>query len=282
MPVTVRTSWSLGGVLAGLLVLPCAAGVGVPADDAAGDWRRGDLHEEVPVKTGARIVVENAWGDVRLRTLQDEHVAVFGSLQAGPGQALPSVGLHDAEPALLRVRVQSGAARPSVVRADLAVFVPRGCPVEIRTTHGRIFLKGVAAPVVMTSETGDLQLKTRGPVEATTERGNIEALLETGDWQGPINLRARQGNIQAGLGRAPRGRVHVHTAGRITSDFSMQVTHAAGGGPKHAVLHFGRAPRAWWGWWRDPLPEVQLHSELGDVAVLRTFTEMMEATADAP
>jgi len=181
---------------------------------------------------GARIAIESAHGDVRVRGAATDEVEVTAVLQHAEGDPLRlEVRVDDSGPTL-RIGVAAGAAGGGETvetaemrrrRADLVVMVPSGVPLLVRTVDGRLEVKGLVAAVDAASRGGAIVLQVGGEVHARSEWGAVEVVLEAGAGPRPATIETLTGDVLVWLPREADVTATVESRGEITTDYSLAI-----------------------------------------------------------
>jgi hypothetical protein len=237
------------GCLLLLVVLPLAAQEPPPADWTIDNWRwRGELAPSTSIE------VDNPWGDVRLR-----------AADAGEMESSAMIQRRNADPVRAEVRVlrRGSVIRFEVVypatprgdlhRVDLALFVPKGAPVAVRTEAGMIQAPGLANDLRLRSTSGKIAASTSGTAHVDTRDGEIDVTLAGAVWSSPPRLESRDGDITLRLDATSEARVDVRTRGEITVKAPARLERRRSG----AVVTFGHGTK--------PL---SLQTRSGDVTLL--------------
>lgn len=218
-----------------------------------------DGHEELSIERTSwaesigserPVVVDNPWGDVRLRFGGWQGVLeVQGVLQQpGDGGARLVVEVEtDDDRIVVRVaaRIKEGASTDvlaaSRARADVVAMVPAGPPVRVSTAGGLIDGKGVRGDLTARSESGAVRVREiHGTLDLESDRGELEATLVAGAAGRPQRLVTVTGDITVYCADAANLDVRLATSGTLTTDFSLEVEHRDGEEPdKRAAARVG-------------------------------------------
>ncbi len=182
---------------------------------------------------GSLNVEEHLGTDIEVFVRRSARAPTREAMQAALAALLVEVDREqDPETVVVTGRIATARAFPpwEDLTLRLEIGVPAGTAVDVRTTSGRIELRGLT-----------------GPVRATTASGRIFAdglRSPAGSDQDPVLLRTGDGNIQ---GEDLEGRVHAETAeGRIrllgrlqevtavSADGRIEVEVAAGGAARES------------------------------------------------
>ncbi|MEM6455471.1 MAG: hypothetical protein AAF772_10285 [Acidobacteriota bacterium] len=236
-----------------LLVLLAAttAGLGAAADEPAlpDGWAlTRDTGERPLPAPDAAIVVDNRYGDVRVRVHPDVTVSWLGMRQ-GPiddplGLVVRVVDASDAgtgSPLTITVERPAGldAAALDGRRLDLTLFLPPTAPLRVTTDDGLIQVRSLRAPLVARSTSGKLALRLGGPVDAATVDGPIDLRLTTRQWSTPIRVETERAPIDLHLTPGTHANLVAETRGSITTDFSIDIERLDRDRHKRAVAVLG-------------------------------------------
>lgn len=203
------------------------------------------IHWTGAIAPGVQIVIDNPFGDVRLRfggyTHQVEMQAVAqvpdlaASFELVPKQSNELLTISPALPAGKLVAVGQ--------RIDIVVFIPKDHPVKISTASGAIEVRGVKSDITLRSEAGNVQLRgVSGLIDAQTEQGSIEVAMDNPTAGGTQRLATSTGMIVASFSEQANAELRLATSGLIGTEFSVEVTQLRGSEPnKEGVIRLGNA-----------------------------------------
>ncbi len=235
--------------LLSLALLPAAAQEPPPADWTIDNWRwQGELAPSTSVE------VDNPWGDVRLRASdarEMESSAMIQRRNADPVRAEVRVSRRGS--VIKFVVAYPAAPRGDLHRVDLALFVPKGAPVAVRTRAGMIQARGLANDLRLRSTSGNVVVSTSGTVRIDTREGDVDVTLSGSAWSSAPRLVSRDGDITLRLDAESEARVDVRTRGEITVKAPARLERRRSG----AVVTFGHGTK--------PL---SLHTRSGHVTLL--------------
>jgi hypothetical protein len=232
------------------------------------------------IENASRLEVYNRFGDVRLRFGgTGRMVEVTAAVQQlDPSGSRLEVTVDDtSDPATVSVvRNQPKGSNPDGgevdrSRADLVVLVPAGLAVVARGERGLVDCRGLESDVDLATVSGPIRVRsTSGRVTAHSDRGEIAAVLTAGVTEAPQSLETITGSIEVWVNDTAALDVTLATSGRLTSDFSMQVSHHDREEPdKVATVKVGAGGR-----------HLELASRRGDLA-LRRLMAVEELTPGA-
>jgi len=220
------------------------------------------------VRAGERIVVENLFGDVRVRGGEAGRLQLWSVGQRHADDPRPWTLVSESTDGVVSVRVAPPAPAPSERaewakrRADLTLFVPPAAGLDVRTDQGTLEIRGVSAAVTARSVGGEIRLRVDGPLDVASDRGAIRAVLTARSWARGSRLETVTGPIELDFPPGSAARVVLETQGELASDFSMAVERL-GKLSKRAVAELGGGGA-----------EIRLTSQRGDLKI----RELLEAT----
>lgn len=258
-----RRPWVALGIAAVWAWLPTAA---LPGQELE-DWSIERGRRELAFDGSRRVVVSGRHGDVRVRPGEPGVVELSWVAQRHPKDGFAATVEVRREEALFVTPgfVDAGGAPVSKLptvprrRIDLVVYVPAETEVEIRGDRDLAEVKGLEAPVVATTDGGDIAIVTTGPVTARTERGEIEATLVRLSWEGASRFESLTGSVTVRLPPEPDVVVRGETFGELTTDFSVEIERRPPSVKKHFVMTLG-----------DPARRLTVTSNRGGIRILRS------------
>ena len=155
-------------------------------------------------------------------------------------------------------------------RIDVTVLVPATTPLDVRTLHGRGKVKSMRSDVVAHSESGILEIATKGSVRATNNYGSIHADMGSASWSSPLAFETVSGIVRVDLPWEAVFVADIETRGAITSDYSIDIAWQEGSSLKRGQVSNGRDDS-----------KIRVKSHQGNVRLLRkldTFRESRPAT----
>jgi hypothetical protein len=191
---------------------------------------------------GKPVVVDNPYGDVRLRFGGFAHALEINAVFQRPTAAAPIVLQPVDEPGryLIAPRLPAGAVVAEGQRLDIVVFVPIGHAASARTERGLIESHGVRGNVDLRSTSGDIKIRgTQGSVQAQTGAGSIEASFNTAPVSSHQHLATTTGNIVLAIDDRLDAELELATSSVFSTEFSLDVTPTPGQEPNkraHTVV----------------------------------------------
>lgn len=162
---------------------------------------------ELPMVSGERLELRNAWGDIRLSRSQDDRLRVKARKRVWAATAADAT--REAEALSVQPRREGSTVYLGVrrvegrVRVDMAVLVPDGVAVVLDVAKGDVRVEGL-----------------HGRVEVHVARGDVTLR----DVDGDVHLDVKSGDIVAGVvrgkvsGRVLNGDVDATECGGVTLD----------------------------------------------------------------
>jgi hypothetical protein len=160
------------------------------------DWTIDNFRRTEPLAPAARLAVLNPYGDVRLRAADGGEVEVSAMIQRRASEpATAQVKIRRHRDRLIIEVVYPAASRSKLRRVDLAVFVPVGVPVAVRTRDGLIEERELANDVELEpEEIVELRgAETVGPSVPTSFDGDLRDLPRVREWRPAIRSRRSRG-----------------------------------------------------------------------------------------
>jgi hypothetical protein len=241
-----------------------------PLAEAVAEGERIDLITQLP--PGTPILIDNPYGDVRLRFGGYEHqVEVHGVLQQ-PVAAAPiaTAPVQDQSGWRLQPRLPEGAILSEGQRLDLVLYVAEGLPVRVITESGLIEVRGVKADFSARSRSGNIRVRgVSGVVDLETDEGRIEVALERAPAGSQQRLRTRTGPIIAGVADDLHSRIVLSTSAVFGTEYSLQVEHLSGQEPNKRAQAVVGEPRA----------DLEIGSLRGEIRLLRRAAAFVPVSA---
>lgn len=274
-------------VLGSLLAAACGcASVQPPKADPASTTSAGSpspafqiqrVDTSARLEAGQKVLIDNPYGDVRLRFGgYEHHVDVHAVIQQPEGAAAITL-----EPAATETgyriapRLPEGSLLAPTQRVDLVVFVAEGHALEVRTEQGLIECRSIRADVDLHSTSGNITIRgVRGRIQAETGAGHIEAALRTAPTGSSQKLSTTTGNLIVAVNDQLNARLGLATSGLFATEYSLAVEQLDGREPnKRAEAVIG-----------EPAASIELASLRGEIRLLRwrDFQEPDAVPAEAP
>jgi hypothetical protein len=258
LPVAALACLSLG-----LLPPLSAAAQESEASGIPADWSIERIEAGVEAKGLERLVIENPWGDVRVRTFAESRLEWIAAAQRQrEDPRLERVELEgEGAERTLRAAFADLEAAPGPGwerrRIDLAVTVPAGVALRIVTARGLAEARGAFGALEVESGAGAVRLRVSGgPLRVRTDSGEISAVLGPERWSQPASFESTTGNVVVTFAPATDADVVLEGTGMLATDYSLSVEKT---GPR---TRRGRAKLGAGG------PEVRLASRTGDLRII--------------
>lgn len=259
-----------------LLLIPLLAG-GLTDTGDMGDWLITRFDHSQPLGAARSVEISNPYGDIRTRTANDASVYVHAVIQRqkqDPPRLDIQVTEQDGAVIIAVVEKQPAEALPETTppqRVDVAALVPPAAHLRISTRHGLAESKGHRADLRVETSDGKINVRTKGTLDARSERGTITATFQQRTWSGPSRIETHSGDITVLLLENPDVLVSIDTAGDITTDYSLNITPVPGSKRKEAVAAIGQA-----------VHPLTLKSAVGNIKLSRLFDLLRSAPESVP
>lgn len=182
---------------------------------------------------GGEVEIINPWGDVYIRHNRGgRNVGLSGVIQRlGNPAAIEQIDLR-ASRDHVRLEVSypegtnltpDGFERPG--RVDLAVLVPEGSILRVRTRDGSITGKRVRSNIEARSESGRIDLSTTGWLDAQTDSGDIQLVLIGERWSRAHRARSESGSIAFEFPTKAAMHVEARSAGKLSAEPEALASH---------------------------------------------------------
>lgn len=213
---------------------------------ASGDWQIHRSTWQEDIVRGTPIEIHNHYGDVRIRGKKDITVDITAHTQKHKNDKHLIAITHKREQNKLVIQVayagndQDTFKKSGKRRLDMAVFIPEGSPLTVRTHKGLIQARGIVGDVDYFSERGNIYSKNKGHVVIGSRQGDITAALLDTTWKKPAKIESQLGDIEVHLPLGPSLSVNARTAGQITTDYSLTIDHKPKSIEKLAKVKIGK------------------------------------------
>ncbi len=176
------------------------------------------LHWEADLSAPLRLVIHNAYGDVRLRQSEtSEFIYHAVSQYTAPHQARLDVVKKPGE-IHFNLVYDSPPPEGAVNRIDLALIVPAGLTLDIRIENGTLSSKSLHNPITARSQGADIKLKSDRSVDLFSQNGDIDFTQLAGTEPPTTRLQSHTGTVTHRYSLAQAPKVEVHTGGMVTSN----------------------------------------------------------------
>jgi hypothetical protein len=217
------------------------------AQAAEAEWTVDNVRWTGALAPATALEIVNPWGDVRLRAADAGEVETSAMAQRRPSDPVRAeVAVERPRGTrrhggrrhqVLRIEVRyPQPPRGDLHRVDIAVFVPAGAPVTVRTADGMIQAPGLRNDLELETRGGDVVAATSGTVRASSESGDIEVDLEAGAWARAPRLVSSRGDVSLRLAKDVDATARIR-ARELSLPPSGRVLRRRAGA---AVVSFGR------------------------------------------
>jgi len=210
------------------------------------DWVIEQVTRSHEVDGSKSVTIVNPYGDIRVRGGDDKEISLYATLQhhTDDTETPEFIFIRDGDRLELETSYPDVADNPlpqrfSKRRTDIALFVPSGLRLTLKTLDGRAESKGHKGHLVIEARAGQIIAATKGVVEARTESGDIRIEFRNRDWRGPSTIESISGDINVFMMSDPHVTVDIDTAGTITTDYSIEISHTPGSSRKIARAVIG-------------------------------------------
>ena len=228
----------------------CAAAVGgcattppqAPKDANDARIERTDKSFDIPSGV-ARVAIDNPWGEINVRARDEREVGIHAVIQRLPPK-FPAVTFRshrDGDTLHIDVLV-AGASRasgaPAPARADLAVYVPSELAIVLATTDARISATRRAGPIEATTDSGEIQASSLSRLDLHSRSGQIRAIEIGKRWPGESRIATETGRIVLLVPTFGDVALEARTGGALSTGFGLSV-HALADGGHEAHARYG-------------------------------------------
>lgn len=176
----------------------------------------------IDVSSGGQVHVENEFGDVTVEVWSNKYVSVAATVVAGSAKPARSPIVVDNRGKFLLISVVRSPIDP-VVAIHLYVRIPDTSHLEVVTTSGRIFLRGLSSSGSLKSQSGDIQTTLPAQVSANINARSVRGIVKS-------DLAAKTSDshsLQARLGSASQALDAQSESGQITISTEEGLTATA-------------------------------------------------------
>jgi hypothetical protein len=206
-----------------------------------------------PVR-GGFIRIVNELGEVHLRNSDDGMVTLLEAVQArsAPERNL-QVQVERNEHSL--ILSYPAAGRAADTRVDLAVLVPPGFPVEVRTVDGRVEARKLHNQISVVTRSGNIVVSTDTRQQLVSLTGQIRAYLIDSPKLSGSSYQTQTGDISMFIPDRPFS-LQASTDGLIESELPLETFTC----PRSACARMGVLVSDW---------QVMVQSETGNIDLFR-------------
>jgi hypothetical protein len=194
-------------------------------------------------KSIARVEIVNRHGEINVRGNDESAVGIHAVIQRMPPD------LANAE---LRSRREGDTLRIEAVfprtqddragRIDLAVYVPASLAIALTTRAGRIAARKRQGPLEATTESGEILASSHARLALHSGSGQIRAIAIGKRWNGESRVSTDSGRIVLLVPTFGDIALDAQTGGRLSTDFGLSVQQSKG--LSSARAHYGAGSSA--------------------------------------
>ena len=244
--------------------------------DVLKDWIIERTEYSAVLQDHTVVAVTNHFGDIRVRTSNDDMISIFAITQRHIKDVIKSqIQIDSVENTLqIAVKYPSQADNKDANhindiditnrRVDISLLIPKYATLSMNTIDGRIESKGHLGPIQAKTDSGQVILVTRGPVNVSSDDGPITITFKNDKWSAPSSVESSTGKIHVLFIENPDINVEMQTAGTITTDYSVEISNnIPASAQKQATARIGKATH-----------QLKIKSSLGPVILSRIFNMM--------
>ncbi len=208
-------------------------------------WRLQRREATIPLDGVTEVVIVNRAGGVLVKPVSGT-TGTAASLLITNHQTLGTDPDHgelpyrlSADDGRLEIEVPAPAAPDKPERLDLSLLLPAHLSLSITTADGAVEVNGFSGPVAVVTGRGDVRIATSGPLQVTTEHGEVHAEFRSIDPQAADRIETVNGSIRVVLPQRASVRALVSTRGELSTDFSIVLSRHPATGEKQAIATIG-------------------------------------------
>lgn len=153
----------------------------------------------LPVPPDSRVVIQNALGDISVRSGEDSQIHVDGKKNIKAWSETDAEHIASAVAVEIakngdayEVHAVNAGRGDSRVRLDLDIATPKNTSLTIRNERGDVFASDMNKPLVITNTRGNVEARdTAGDVTVATGKGNVQV----SDTKGSVKISGHGGEI---------------------------------------------------------------------------------------
>lgn len=239
--------------LAGGLLGGCASSPEEKHVDAVQTERRDqefDLDKSI-----ARVEIVNRHGEINVRGNDEPAVGIHAVIQRMPPELASAELRSRRDGDTLHIEAVFPRAqhdRPG--RIDLAVYLPSSVAIALTTRDGRITARKRQGPIEATTDSGEIQASSHARLALHSDTGQIRAIAIGRRWNGESRVSTASGRIVLLVPTFGDIALDAQTGGRLSTGFGLSVQQRDGTSSAHA--RYGRGSSA-----------LVVHSTSGDVVL---------------
>ena len=204
----------------------------MPCDERVVEWLREESHRPRVLCTASDATLANALA---------AHVGLFDAVIASDGAANLS-GARKAD-ALVARYGERGFDYAGNARADLAVYVPGDLALSLKTRDSRIAATRRGGPIEATTDAGEIHASSLAQLKLHSASGQIRAIAIGKRWSGASEINTDSGRIVLLVPTFGDVALEASTRGPLSSAFGLSVhTLADGSHEAHARYGAGTSP----------------------------------------
>jgi len=225
-------------VLFALVQVACTASRTSAPDAVTGIVR---VDESVRIDGGVtRVAIDNPYGEINLRSRDEREVGIHAVVQRlAPRARMKLVRTREGDTLRIAVTFEGAATDAGAPgRADIAVFMPGELAVALSTRDARIAAKRRPGPIEATTQSGEIHASSLGRLTLHSGSGQIRAMAIGKRWPGASDIATDSGRIVLLVPTFGDIALEARTAGRLTTGFGLSV-HTLADGTHEAHARYG-------------------------------------------
>ena len=183
-----------------------------------------------PIGKGISTVeIDNRYGEINIRSHDEDEVGIHGVAQSLPPDFARAhvVSSRNGEVLHLVVELLDGKTGG---RYDMAAYVPNSMSLILHGVRDRVDARKRAAPLTISTTSGDINASSLGRLDLSTGSGTIKAAAMSERWDGSSSIRSESGRIIVLVPLSGDIFLNAETGGRLSNDFGLSVHSRASGG----------------------------------------------------
>jgi hypothetical protein len=208
--------------------LPTATPTTVPETD----FEQLQIPLQLELPAGEDLAISNHYGDIHVRQSDTASVQLTLFLQRVAGSDVQARIIQKPTGTGLGLVVNAIPDKSSkdVLRIDLVVFVPQQPRLKLTTKHGTIEVRKISNPLIdAVSDSGELNLTTRGVMRARSKTGRIRATIIQPGWAGKSQVASDSGLVQVFFPLSPNLHLRATSGVSIRSEFQLDIKQDGSG-----------------------------------------------------
>jgi len=238
---------------------------GPAVEDTTDQWVHTRETIDHALAKGEALVVANPFGSIRIRGWEGREVNIIANIQkrkVNPAEARIEATREDGKLMLEAVfpSEQKTAWAKKPRRIDLTLLVPEKAELTVRAGDDLVEIKGFKGNVDVENGLGDVWIKTYGAVTIKSRQGTVTVLMMSRQPKQESRIETVHGTATIYFQEKARADVRVETAGKLTTDYSAEVTTDDAKRKKKATIRVGKGGQA-----------MTIVSNQGDIEILRRY-----------